>query len=94
MRQDLNETENKIWDFNHCVEILSEVFELRLNDINSQITSIHSYLNNITSFDKASSDCSRISSNQDIDEIKFLKEELQNKNIIINILLENIFSNN
>ena len=52
MRQDLNEKENKIWDFNHRVEILPEVFELKLNDINSQITSIHSYLNNITSFDK------------------------------------------
>ena len=34
------------------------------------------------------------SSNQDIDEIKFLKEELKNKSTIVNILLENIFSNN
>ena len=34
-----------------------------------------------------------IRSNQDIDEIKFLREGLKNKNTIMNNLLENIFSN-
>ena len=67
---------------------------MKLNDINSQITSIHTALNNITSSHKAQNDCPKISSNQDTDEIKFLREELKNKNTIINILLENIFSNN
>ena len=44
MRQDINEKENKIRDF----EILSEVSELRLNEIISQIKSIHTFLNNVT----------------------------------------------
>ena len=52
------------------LEILSEVSELKLNDINNQTTSIHTALNNITSSHKAKSDCSKISSNHDIDEIK------------------------
>ena len=94
MRQDINEKENKIRDLNHRLEILSEVSELKLNDINNQITSIHTALNNITSSHKAQNDCPKISSNQDTDEIKFLREELKNKNTIINILLENTFSNN
>ena len=94
LRQDINEKENKIRDLNHRLEILSEVSELKLNDINNQITSIHTALNNITSSHKAQNDCPKISSNQDTDEIKFLREELKNKNTIINILLENIFSNN
>ena len=94
MRQDINEKENKIRDLNHRLEILSEVSELKLNDINIQITSIYTALNNITSSHKAENDCSRISSNQDTDEIKFLREELKNKNTIINILLESVFSNN
>ena len=94
LRQDIYEKENKIRDLNHRLEILSEVSELKLNDINNQITSIHTALNNITSSHKAQNNCSKISSNQDTDEIKFLREELKNKNTIINILLENIFSNN
>ena len=94
LRQDIYEKENKIRDLNHRLEILSEVSELKLNDINNQITSIHTALNNITSSHKAQNDCPKISSNQDTDEIKFLREELKNKNTIINILLENIFSNN
>ena len=48
MRQDINKKENKISDLNHRLEILSEVSELKLNDINNQITSIHTALNNIT----------------------------------------------
>ena len=94
LRQDINEKENKIRDLNDRLEILSEVFELKLNDINNQITSIHTALNNITSSHKAQIDCPKINSNQDIDKTKFLREELKNKNTIINILLENIFSNN
>ena len=94
MQQNINENENKIRDLNHRLEILSEVSELKLNNINNQITSIHTSLNNITSSHKANSHCFRISFNQDIDEIKFLREELKPKNIIINILLENIFSSN
>ena len=93
MRQAINEKENKIRDLNHRLEILSEVSELKLSDINNQITSIHTALNNITSSHKAQNDCSKISSNKGTDEIKFLQEELKNKNTIINILLENIFSN-
>ena len=92
--QDINEKENKIPDLNHRLEILSEVSELKLNDINNQITSIHTSLNNITSFHKANSDYSRISSNEDIDEITFLREELKNKNTIIDIVLKNILPNN
>ena len=94
LRQDINEKENKIRDLNDRLEILSEVFELKLNDINNQITSIHTALNNITSSHKAQIDCPKISSNQDIDKTKFSREDLKNKNTIINILLENIFSNN
>ena len=48
--------------------------------------------NKIYSSHKANNNCSSISSNQNIDEIKFLREELE-KSIIIKILLENIFSN-
>ena len=92
LRQDINEKENKIRDLNHHLEILSEVSELKLNDISNQITSIHTALNNITSSHKARNDCSKISSNED-KEIKFLREELKNKNTIINILLENVFAN-
>ena len=80
--QDINKKENKIRDLN------LEVSELKLNDINNQITSIHTALNNITSSHKAENDCPKISSNHDINEIKFLREELKN------ILLENIFCNN
>ena len=47
--QDINGKENKIRDLNHRFEILWEVSELKLNDINNQITSIHTALNNITS---------------------------------------------
>ena len=71
MRQDINEKENEILDRNHRLEILSEVSQLKLNDINDQITSIHTFLNNITS---SNNDYSRISSNEGISEIKFLKE--------------------
>ena len=91
MQQDINEKENKIRDVNDRLEVLSEVCELKLNDISNQITRIHTAFNHITS---AQNDYSKISSNQDTDEIKFLREELKNKNTIINILLENIFSNN
>lgn len=42
---------------------------------------------------KLKNNCSMIRSNQDIDEIKFLREGLKNKNTIMNNLLENIFSN-
>ena len=73
MRQDINEKENEIRDLNHRLEILSEVSELKLNDINNQITSIHTALDNITSSHKAQNDCSKIISNQDTDEIKFLR---------------------
>ena len=91
MRQDINEKENKIRDLNDRLEILSEVFELKLNDINNQITSIHTALSNITSSHKAQNDCPKINSNQNTNEIKFLQKELKNKNTITNILLENIF---
>ena len=91
LRQDINEKENKIRDLNHRLEILSEVSELKLNDINNQITSIHTALSNITSSHKAQNDCPKINSNQNTNEIKFLQKELKNKNTIINILLENIF---
>ena len=94
MQRDINEKEKKIRDLNYRLEILSEVSELKLNDINNQITSIHTALNNITSSHKAQIDCPKISSNQDIDKTKFSREDLKNKNTIINILLENIFSNN
>ena len=63
-------------------------------DINNQITSIHTSLNNITSSHKPNNDCSRVSSNQDIDVVKFLRDELNNKNTTIDILLAHIFSNN
>ena len=46
--QDINEKENKIRDLKHGLEILSEVSELKLNDINNQTTSIHTAFNNIT----------------------------------------------
>ena len=94
LRQDIHEKENKIRDLNHHFEVLSDISESKLNDINNQITSIHTALNNITSSHKAQIDCPKISSNQDIDQTKFLREDLKNKNTIINILLENIFSNN
>ena len=94
MRQDVNEKENKTSDLNHRLEILSKVSELKLNDINNQIASIHNALNNTTLSRKAQNDCPKTSSSQDTDEIKILREELKNKNTIINILLENIFSNN
>ena len=94
LRQDINEKENRIKDLNHRLEILSVVSELKLNDINNQITTIHTALSNTTSSHKAQNNCPKISSNQDTDEIKFLREELKNKNTIINILSENIFSNN
>ena len=87
LRQDINENENKIRDLNHRLEILLEVPELKLNDI------IHTVLDNITSSHKAQNDCPKISSNQDTDKIKFLREVLTNK-VTANILLENIFSNN
>ena len=93
LRQDINEKENKIRDLNHRLEILWEVSELKLNDISSQITSIHTALINITSSHEAQNDCSKISSNQDTVEIKLLREELKNKNTIINILLDIVFSN-
>ena len=48
LQQDINEKENEIRYLNHGLEILSEVSELKLNDINNQITSIHTALNNIT----------------------------------------------
>ena len=82
-----------IRDLNHRLEILAKVSELKLNDINNQTTSIHTALNNITSSHKAKNDCPKISSNQDIDEIKFLNKVFKNKNTIFNILLE-IFSKN
>ena len=93
MWQDINEKENKIRNLNHYLEILSKVSELKLNDINNQITSINTALSNITSSPKAKNNSSEISSSQDINEIKFLTEELKNKNTIINTLLENVFSN-
>ena len=93
MQQDINEKENKK-DLKHRLEILSEVSEPKLNNTNNQITSIRTALNNITSSHKAENDCSKISSNQDVDEIKCLREKLKNKSTIITILLENIFSNN
>ena len=92
--QDINERENKIRDLNHRLETLPEVSELKLNDVNNQITCIHTAFSNITSSHKAKKDCPKISSDHDIHEINFLKDELKNKNPIINILLENIFSNN
>ena len=64
LRQDINEKENKIRDLNHCFEILSEVSELKLNDVNNPITSINTAVNNITSFPKAKNDCSKINSNK------------------------------
>ena len=73
LRQDINEKENKIRDLNHRLEILLEVSELKLNDINNQITSIDAALSKITSSHKAQNDCLKISSNQDTDEIKFLR---------------------
>ena len=48
LQQDINEKENEIRYLNHGLEILSEVSKLKLNDINNQITSIHTALNNIT----------------------------------------------
>ena len=72
MRQDINEKEYKVMGLNHRLAVLSEVSESKLNNLNSQITIIHTFLNNITSFHKANNDCSRINSNQDIEEIKFL----------------------
>ena len=92
--QDMNEKENKIRDLNHRLEILSEVSELKMNDINNQITGIHTALNNITSSYKAQNNCPKISSNQDTDEIKLFGEELKNKNTVIDTLLEAIFPNN
>ena len=92
LRQDIYEKENKIRDLNHRLEILSEVPQLKLSDINIPITGIHTALSNITLSHKAQNDSPKISSNQDTDEIKLLPEELKNKNTIINILLENIFS--
>ena len=83
-----------IRDLNHRLEILAKVSELKLNDINNQTTSTHTALNNITSSHKAKNDCPKISSNQDIDEIKFLNKVFKNKNTIFNILLEIIFSKN
>ena len=91
MRQDINEKENNKRELNHGFEILSKVSELKLNDINNQITSIHTAVSNITSTHKAKNDCPKICSNQDIGEIKLLREELKNKNTIINISLEIIF---
>ena len=91
MRQDINEKENKIRDLNDRLEILPEVSELKLNDINIQITSIHTALNNITSSHKPQNDCPKISSNQDTDEIKFLREELKNKNTFINYFIRKYF---
>ena len=73
-----NENENKIQSLNHCLEILSEVSELKLNDLKNLITSIHASLNKITSSHKANKDCSRISSNQNIDETKFYREKFKN----------------
>ena len=84
LRQDINEKENKSSYLNHRFEI----------DINNHITSIHNALSNINSSHKAQNDFPKISSNQDTDKITFLRQELKNKNTIINILLENIFSNN
>ena len=43
LRQAINEKENEIRDLNHRLEILSEVSELKLSDINNQITSIHQF---------------------------------------------------
>ena len=82
-RQDINEKENKIRDLNHRLEILSEVSEFKLNDIHNQITSIHTALNNITLSHKAKNDCSKISSIHDINEIKFLGEELKIKTLLL-----------
>ena len=44
LQQDINEKENEIRYLNHGLEILSEVSKLKLNDINNQITSIHTAL--------------------------------------------------
>ena len=44
---DSNEKENKIRDLNHGFEILLGVSEFKLNDINSQITCIHTALKHI-----------------------------------------------
>ena len=38
----------KIWEINHRLEILLEVSELKLNEMNNQITSIRTSLNNTT----------------------------------------------
>ena len=80
MRQDIDQKENKIRYFKHPIEILLEVSELKLNEINNQTSSIHTSVNNIT----PSNDCSLIISNQDINKIIFLREELKSKNRIIN----------
>lgn len=69
MRQDIDKTENKIRYLKHPIEFLSQVSELKLNEINSKITNIHTSLNNITS----SNDCCMIISNQDIDKNNFLE---------------------
>ena len=66
LRLDINEKENKIGDLNHRLEILSEVSEMKLNDINNQIATVHTALNNITSSRKAQNDCPKISSNQEL----------------------------
>ena len=64
--------------------------ELKLDDINNQINSIHTALNNITSSHKAKNHCPKICSNQDINEIKFSREVFSVKKVFV--LLENIFS--
>ena len=74
-------SKKKIRDLNHCLKVLSEVSELKLHEIFSQINSVHTSLSNITSFDKANNGCYRISSNQKINEIKFLRKDLKNKSI-------------
>ena len=60
----MNEKESKMWDLRHRLEILSEVSEIKLNNVNSQNTSIHTALNNIISSHKAKNDCPKITSNQ------------------------------
>ena len=57
--------------------ITSSIFEL-LRKVTGNTA-----LNNITSSPEAKNDCSKISSNEDIVEIKFLREELKNKITII-----------
>ena len=85
LRQDINEKENKIRDLNHRLEILSEVSALKRNDINKLLAFIVLSL--------TSPHLIKLST-KDIDEIKILREELKNKSTVINILLENTFSNN